>query len=247
MKKVLLILGLSVAILLLAGYFVAAYFLGGVVKSGVNNLGPRLTQSPVTLDGATISPFSGTGTLTGLTVGNPAGWSPGPAMQVGKMHLQLEPRSAFGDVIVIDELTIDEPAFNYETKLVSSNIQDLLKNIQAYAGGGQADPAKEGPPKKFIVKKLRFTNGKATVIAAGASLPVPLPEIALDNLGVAEGGITANQLALIVMRDVVSKIAAAAATALPQLGLGAGGAGLQKTEEAVKQVGDALKKMLDRK
>jgi len=241
MKKTFLVLGLGLLILVLAGYFAVAYFLGGIVKSGVNTFGPKLTQSHVELAGAQLSPLTGSGTLTGLKVGNPPGWSPRDAFYLGKVQVRVQPGSVFGDTIVIDELLIDQPEFNYETKIVSSNIQDLLKNIESAVGRGEQVTDKEGKPKKFIVKKFRLTNAKATVGAGPTAVPVPLPPISLDDLGVKEGGLTGGQLAGAIMRDVLSKIVTAAAGALGQLGGTAGANSLEKTKEAAKQLGESVK------
>jgi hypothetical protein len=239
---------LGLLILLLAGYFIGAYAMGSVVKAGVNKVGPRITQSKVELAGANISPLTGSGTLTGLAVGNPQGWSDANAFFLGKVSIKLEPKSVFGDTIVIDEIIIDQPEFLYETKFVTSNIKDLLKNIEQAVGGGKEIGAeKEGPAKKLIVKKLRLTNGKATLGVGGTALPVPLPEISLNDLGVKEGGLTGAQLAAAVMRDVLSKIVTATAGALGQLGGTTGNMSIEKTKEAAKAAGDAIKGLFQKK
>ncbi len=240
MKKLLLVL----AILALGVYFGLTYFLGSIVKTGVNRFGPQLTQTKVELSGATISPLTGTGTLTGLVVGNPQGWSEGEAFRLGKVHLDVQPFSIFGDHIVINEITIDGPEFLYETKIVSSNINDLLKNIEAFTGSGEKGAAtKSGQPIKFVVKKFRMTNGVARLGVGVAALPVPVPPIALDDLGVAEGGITPDQLATVVMRNVLGGIVSGTTNALGQVGSTAGAASLEKTKEAAKAVGDSVKKL----
>jgi len=226
-----------------AVYIGVAFFLGSIVKGTVNRVGPQVTQSNVVLESATISPLSGIGTLNGFTVGNPPGWSSTPAFHLGRVHVDLVPKSVFADVIVINELTIDQPEFNYETRLVSSNINDLLANIQKYAGSGEKEAAKEGPPKKFIVKQLRFTNGKATLGLGGTALPIPLPEIKLDNLGVAEGGLTGGQLSAVVLGDVLRTIVKAATEARGLTGADS----LEKTKEAAKQLGDSVKDLFKKK
>lgn len=243
MKKFLLFGGLGLLVVVGALYIGVAFFLGSIAKGAVNRLGPKVTQSNVVLESATISPLSGTGTLNGFTVGNPAGWSSTPALHLGRVHLDLDPKSVFGDVIVINELTIDQPEFNYETRLVSSNIGDLLANIEKYTGGGQEAAKTEGPPKKFIVKRLRFTDGKATIGVAAAALPVPLPEIKLDNLGVQEGGLTGAQLSAVVLRDVLTTIVKAATEARGLTGADS----LEKTKEAAKQLGDSVKDLFKKK
>lgn len=64
-------------------------------------------------------------------------------------------------------------------------------------------------------------------IGLGAkSVTVPLPPITLENLGVAQGGITADQLAFAVLKSLTTEVAGSAAHAATQLGgtLGAGAA-----------------------
>lgn len=245
MKKIILLGGL---VALLGVYLGLTFFLGSIVKAGVNSFGPKLTQTKVELAGANISPLTGSGTLTGLTVGNPKGWSENNAFALGKVHVDVQPFSLFGDHIVINEIAIDGPEFLYETKIVASNIKDLLKNIEGFTGdGGQAAATKTGQPIKFVVKKFRLTNGVARLGVGAAALPVPLPPIALDDLGTKEGGITPDQLAGTVMKQVLGGIVSGTANALGQVGSTAGAASLEKTKEAAKKAGDSLKKLLEKK
>ena len=232
--------GLLVILILVVGLYVTLqYFLGGIVKKGVNEYAPRITQTKVELQGAHISPFSGVGELNGLTVGNPQGWSGGDAFRLGKVKVSMEPYSVFKDTIVINELTIDQPEFLYETRLVASNIGDLLKNIEQSIGGKSAEAkTKDGKPIKLVVKKLSLTNGKVTVGALGTAMALPLPTIDMANIGVAEGGVTPAQLAFAVMKNVTATVVAAATDAIGKGGIG-GSAGA--TIQQAKQVGEAIK------
>lgn len=243
MKKFLKVTSLLVVILALGLYFALTYFMGSIVKAGVNSFGPQLTQTKVELTGATISPLTGSGTLTGFTVGNPEGWSDANALALGKVHVDVEPFSIFGDHIVINEIIIDEPEFLYETRFVSSNIKDLLKNIEQFTGGGKQAPAKDGKPIKFVVKKFRLTNGKARLGVGPTAVPVPLPPIAIDDLGVKEGGITPDQLATAVMGAVLNDIVAATAKAALQVGSTTGAAAAEAAGDAAKKAGDGIKKL----
>lgn len=242
MKKVLLVLGLGGLILLIGVYIGVAYFLGSIVKTGVNSFGPKLTQTKVELRGAHLSPLTGSGTLSGLTVGNPKGWSEGNAFALGQVHVDVDPFSLFGDHIVVNEIVIDQPVFNYETRIFSSNIKDLLKNIEAFTGGGgKTAETADGKPVKFVVKKFRLTNAQATVGVGPTALAVPLPPVSLDNLGGDKGGITPDQLATEIMSHVLGSIATGTANALTQTGGAAGSISLEKTKEAAKQAGEAIK------
>lgn len=238
MKKILGSLVLVVLILAIGLYFTGQYFLGSIAKAGVNKFGPGITQTRVELDGAHISPFSGVGTLSGLSVGNPTGWSAADALSLGKIHVQVEPMSLFKDVIVINELIIEQPEFLYETKIVASNIGDLLKNVEASMGSRTAQPqTEEGKPIKMIIKKLVLREGRVKLGLGTQVTTLPMPEIDMVDLGVAEGGATPTAIAYAVMRNVTTNVVAATAGAMGQVGGTSGAAAL----EAAKQAGEAIK------
>lgn len=240
MKKTILLGGL---VALLGVYLGLTFFLGAIVKAGVNSFGPQLTQTKVELVSARLSPLTGSGSLTGLSVGNPPGWSDGRAFYLGKVQVDIAPMSVFSDPIVINEIIIDQPEFAYETTFVSSNIKDLLKNIEKFTGGGGKEAAaKSGRSRKFILKKFRLTNGKAAVGTGGNALVITLPPVSLDNLGVAEGGITAGQLAGALMNRVLGSIVAGSADAL-----GSGNLSVDRLKASAKKAADELKKRFERK
>lgn len=240
MKKLLIIIGV-VAGLGIVGVVALSFFLGHIVTAGVNNFAPKITQTKVTLASANISPLTGSGSLSGLVIGNPQGWSDGNICSLGKVHVSIAPFSLLGDHIVINEVIIDAPEFNYETKLIASNVGDLLKNIEATVGGGKggsAQPAtKDGKPIKFKIKKFSLANGRVRLGVGGAGATLPMPPIALSDIGEKEGGITPDQLVLAVMKNVTGSIVSATAKAAVDIGK-TGGAGAAET---AKKAGEAIK------
>lgn len=237
MKK---ILGGLLIVLLVLGvglYLTLHYFLGSIAKAGVNKFGPGITQTKVELKEAQISPISGTGTLSGFTVGNPAGWSTEDAFRLGKIHLSVEPMSFFKDHIVINELVIEQPEFNYETKIVASNVGDILKNIEA-SGSQKNQPATDdGKPIKMVIKKLRLEGGKVRVGLGPTAMALPMPPLVMSDIGVAEGGLTPAQVAYAIMANVTTNVVAATTGGMSQLGGTSGAAAV----EAAKQAGEAIK------
>jgi hypothetical protein len=247
MNKKFLVVGGVIAAVVLVGYVVMTFFLGSIVKSGVNNFGPKLTKTKVELASASISPFTGSGTLTGLFVGNPAGWSSDKAFYLGHIHVEVEPFSIFGDHIVINEIIIDQPEFVYETKIISSNIKELLKNVEDFTGGGKSAETKSGKPIKFVVKKFRMTNASAKLGVGPAAIPVPLPPLSMDDLGVKEGGITPDQMVSAVMKNVLGSIVSGTAKAALKLGGTMGAAATEGATDAAKKAGEGLKKLFGEK
>lgn len=242
MNKKLVYVGGGVVLLAVVGVVAMGFVLGSVIKAGVNTVGPKITQTKVELAGASLSPLTGSGTLTGLYVGNPKGWNSDKAFYLGKIHVSMKPFSVLGDHIVIDEVIIDAPQFVYETKLVASNINDLLKNIEAATGSKDAEAkptSKSGKPIKFEVRHFKMTNGKVTLGIGAAALPVPMPDIELRDLGTKEGGITPDQFAFAVMKSVTGSIVTASAQALSKAGAATGAA----AKDTAKSVGDGIKKI----
>jgi len=248
MKKKLLYLAagvIAVAAVVLVGL---TFFLGSLVKAGVNRFGPAITKTTVTLDNATLSPLTGGGTLSGLFIGNPPGWHAEKAMSLGRLQLSVVPTSLLGDHIVVREIDLEQPEFVYETKVFSSNLRDLLKNIEGSTGGGKdAAPTvqtKSGHPLKFEVRRFVLRNGKVTIGTGPAAVTVPLPELTLTNLGTSEGGITANQLAGVVMGRVLNHVLTTSAAALANVGKTAGAAATNAAAGAAQKAGDEIKRML---
>ncbi len=242
MKKFLIILGV-LAVLGIVAVVLVSMNLGKIVTAGVNRFGPSLTQTTLTLDSATISPFNGVGTLNRLVVGNPKGWSNSPLCSVANIHIDVVPSSLTGDHIIINEITIEAPEFNYETKIIASNVNDLLKNIdQALGSGPTPDPKSPAPAtgsaqKKFAIKKLRVVDGKVRVGLIGTATNVTLPVIEINELGTKEGGVTAAEAASILMKQIVRHVVSATAGAAGDLGMTGGAA----AAEGVKKAGDAIK------
>ena len=239
--KTLLYLLTGLVALALIGFFVITFFLGGIIKGGVNRYGPQIAKAKVELAEAKVSPLSGSGTLTNLVIGNPTGWQSDHAFSLGKIQLEMEPRSLMSDHIVINSLIIDQPDIIYETKITNSNLQDLLKNVQESSRSAEQQPAnapatKEGKPIKIEIKTFRLLNGKITVIGAGQNLSTPMPTVALDNLGTKEGGLTSPELAAAVMKEITGQAVVAAGKIAVEKGL------LNKASEGLENLLGGKKK-----
>jgi len=236
MKILLAILGSLVALAIIA-FFVVAFSLGSIVKTGVNKKGPEITQSKVELGSARVSPFSGQGTLSNLVVGNPAGWESDHAFSLGEIAIDVQPRSLMGDHVVVNSIVIDHPDIVYETRITSSNLQDLMKNIQQAAGPGgsktESNP-KEGKPVKIEVKSFRLENAKITAIAGTSRATLDMPPLILENLGTKEGGLTPQQLTIEVMKAVTAQAIQAGGKAALEKGL---------LDKAGVKAGEGLRKL----
>jgi len=96
MKKVIIGLIALGVIVLVGGLLAAFFFLGAIVKKGVETVGPNLTKTTVKLNLATVSVFNGSGELKGFEIGNPEGFKSPTAIKMGSVGLALEPKSVLG-------------------------------------------------------------------------------------------------------------------------------------------------------
>ena len=217
MKKILrrLILILIVLIVLaVAGSFI---FLGAIIKKGVETAGPQITKTDVKLNSVTLSFLSGSGKIKGFVLGNPQGFKTPAAISVGTANLALEPKSLFGDKVIIRDITVDAPEITWESDLTSVNLRKILANIEESSGGGKtsdtnqpapAAKSEAGPGKKLEVDNFLIKNAKVHVsvnapVIGQQTANVNIPEIHLTNMGTNADGITAAELSKKVFSAIV--------------------------------------------
>src|SRR6185503_5941002 len=199
MKKVIKIIGILIALVIVAVVCVF-FFLGTIVKKGVEKAGPRVTKTEVKLDGATLSLFSGSGELKGFLVGNPEGFKSPAAIKVGSTAVQVQPGSVMSDKVVVHSVKVLAPEITFEVNLSGNNLSKLLDNIKGSAEKDKQATTKEekSSSKKLQVDDFLITGakvqGSAAVLGAGWSGSVTIPDIHLTNLGQGENGITAAEL-----------------------------------------------------
>jgi uncharacterized protein involved in outer membrane biogenesis len=263
-KTIKIILGLIVLVALIALVF-GFMFLGSIVKAGVEEVGPMVTKVPVTLDGAAVSLFSGSGELKGFKVGNPEGFKAAQAIQVRSVNVSIAPGSVLKDKVVVHSVRVQAPEITYEQGLKGNNLSKILENVQAIAGTGTNQPAAaSGPGKKLQVDEFVISGGKITVATSmlgGKGATLPLPEIRLANLGQGPEGITPAELIERTLNAVVNgtlKAVAEGAGELAKQGLDigkkAGAEGMDTAKKAgteatkaVQKVGTGLGDLLKKK
>lgn len=271
MKKLLWIGGgLIVAVIVIGGgvaYYVISN-LDSIVKTAIEEVGTRATQTQVKLDSVNIkvSTTSSSGKLSGLTVANPKEFKTPSAFKLGEISLALDPNTVMSNTIIVKEVVIASPQVTYElANSGGSNIDAIRRNIDSFVkqyggasgggSGGSSQPAAKSDPaneKKLVIENLYVRGGKVEVSATalgGKTVPANLPDIHLKDVGKSKGGATPAEIA----DQLIDAIGDSATKAVASLNLDAlkGAAGqaiegakgqLQNIPQGTGSAGDAAKK-----
>lgn len=248
MKKLIKILVVLVVLLVVA-VFVASFFIGSIIKTGVETVGPKVAKVPIKLDGANLSLLGGSGGMSGLVVGNPEGYKSESAIKVGKVNLAVVPGSVLADKLVIKSIEVRSPEITLEGGLTENNLTKIQKNIQEFvgAGGGKkadggGDKGDQGASKKLQVDDFLISGARVNAVVLGKSITVPIPDIHFTNLGQGPEGITAGDLMTKAFNDVITEaLSAVAKSATGAVGDAAKGA-TDSLNKATKGIGDLFKK-----
>ena len=199
MKKV--VLGAILVLLITIGFGV--YYLlsnlDSLVKSAIETYGSEATQTSVRVDNVKIVLQDGSGTIRGLTIGNPKGFATPNAFSLGEIATQIDLKSLSEDVPVIEHITIRAPEVFYELNEKGQNNLDKLKsNLQSGAStSSTSSSAKSGGSEpKLIIRKLIFSDGNihARVVPLDKNYELKLPNIQMNDLG-GKTGATPSQIA----------------------------------------------------
>jgi hypothetical protein len=235
----------AVSVLLVVGL---TFFLGSFTAKAFNRVAPRITGTPTTLGSAHVKPWNGVGTLEALRVGNPPGWQSDSLASIGRIHLEIQPRSLLGETVIIDELVIEEAVFHLETKIVSSNLGDLLKQIERNTGpaSGEAPADTTGATRRFAVRHAVLRDAQVTLGVGTETVTLRIPELTLVNLGTPEKGLTAGQLAAEATRQIVAGVLGAVARSPGTVSSASGAAAAEAIKSGVKQLGEGLRGLIGR-
>ena len=198
MKLLLKIFGVLVLIVVAVIVF-GLFSINSIVEESVARFGPEVTGTPVVLDESDITPWTGKGSLRGLSIGNPEEFGNENAFSLGEIAVDIELSSLSTDVIQINRIAIINPDVLYLGTGSTDNLRALMDNITGrFAGGEEAEVVEEesGPAKKIIIDEFVFNGAK---VSAGHSLfgdqryDLNLPDLVLTGIGRESGGATLQE------------------------------------------------------
>ncbi len=191
MKKVLIIVLIFIVLLVVAAG-VTFFSLNKIVRGAIVTLGGSATQTEVTVDQVSLSPFSGRGEVKGLSVGNPEGYANENAFTLNRVFIQIEPNSLFADTLVINEIRIEGPVVSIEQGLRGNNITAIRRNVAEFTEklpAGKEQPEAEAPAeakKKVVVERLLIQDGQVSLsstLTRGKGVTLDFEPIEMTDIG----------------------------------------------------------------
>lgn len=217
MKKLLIFLVLILAIGGGTFWFLTSDKLNALIAEQIEVQGKKFTEQVVTVEKVDMQLFSGAGTINGLILNNPNGYTTTPLFALNEITLDINIESLAGvrdgKPILIDAIIINKPEALVEfNETGGSNIQVILdainKNIPQSSASNETSTSSQADTPKIRVKEF---------VLAGVALRVDLtklgntthkktlPDINLANIG-GEEGLPANELGAAMLKKALSAI-----------------------------------------
>ncbi|MFT4886678.1 MAG: hypothetical protein ACJAY7_001519 [Pseudohongiellaceae bacterium] len=236
---------LSLVVIVIAVFAAAFFYIDSIVKTGIEAVGSDVLGASVSVSSVSISPLSGSGTIRGLTIENPEGFTADNIMQLGEVTVSLNLSSLLSDVIEIYEISVIEPVITYETKITIDNIRALLANLPSTPGPANEDVAVDAG-KGLIVKEFNLKDAQVNLIASIIEQSVVLGDIQLLDIGTENQAATVSQALEKVLGAVSEKILNAEMPGLNDLREAVEGRLQEEVQQAEEAVGQGVEEISSR-
>lgn len=261
MKSFLKILGL-IAFIIIVGLVVVAMSLNGLVKAGVETMGPQILGVPVTIEDVDISLLSDgnrmQASLKEFVIENPTGYETAYAFSLPTMRVKVNRDSVLTDTILVEEIVIDGPAITFEGSLLGSNIGEIQDNVKrntqkestGKTGGASNEVISQKKQDKQIqINRVLVKNAQLQLSLMGfdeKAITVTLPDIELQDIGKQSNGTSFQEASATIFNAVYGAIIKAVTTSgrLIPKGLDDLGENAEDLGKAAEKVGQELLKGL---
>jgi hypothetical protein len=199
-KKIIIIAAVVVLILAVAGTVTYIFTnLDSLVKAAIEKYGSQATKTAVRVSSVKIKLTNGEGSLRGLTIANPSGFSFPSIITLDNISVRIDVKSVAGTPVIIDNVLVSGPEVFYEMKEDgTANVDVLRKNLAASGSSREGQPQKKGKEVRLRVRKLVFEKGKVHVrIAKSIANTIELPRLELADIG-EQSGASPEEIARII-------------------------------------------------
>lgn len=200
-----------------------------VSKIGINNgvavvdtVRVNLAKIRMRFDSILINPQEQSFIIDKLAIRNPEGFPEENAFLMDKFILSthLKEENIRGNrVLTVESLTLKNFFVRLDSR--SGEISDLLSGennlfglIDDFKAAAAFVPAfKEAVqrqinedtsvrPRRYIIKKINFEGGEIRIGPRGDAIKIPMQDFSIDELGMETGGVTADEITIVLIREI---------------------------------------------
>ena len=203
MKKIKYLVLLLVLLLLLVIGFLFSPLFPRYLAKGIEHFGSKAMKTDVSLEKIDLSILDGSISLQNLEISSPEGFS-SKAFRLDNVFVDLDIKSVFKEVIVIDSILVQSPKITLEKQ--GRNLNALLKGMEPKKEIKETKETSKKDEvvtaeKKVIIKSLLVQDAK---VAVGDAFNINLPDISIKDLGEEKEPLKAS-IALYDVLSIVSK------------------------------------------
>ncbi|MCK5564679.1 MAG: AsmA family protein [Planctomycetes bacterium] len=218
-KKIVKQVGIGLLVVILVIVLVVHFAGDAALKAGIETGASKALGVNVSVGKISFSILGGTVKIKDLVIDNPEGYQHPEMLKIGKGYVDVSVMSLLSDTIEIKTIKFDGIDMVVEQKGLTSNLNDVMKNLPSEDKPATKAPAEEKPakePKNLVISELEISN----VTVKAKLLPIPgktdtvtikLAPIQMTDLG-SDDKMSMSKLA--------GKILAAIATGVAQQGAG---------------------------
>lgn len=187
---VLLALGL---VMVVGGIVYLVGSLDAIVKREIEQQGSRLLGTSVTLKGVDIDLAAGRGTIRGLRIANPEGFSSADAIQLESIAIALELGSLGDQPLRVEQIQVGTVRARLEMNERGQTNLDALRNRAEELAQSQPSASEISDPEEALrisIGEVEFAGGEILnqgLHTGGEELTVPFAGLSLHKLGGARG------------------------------------------------------------
>ena len=189
--------------------------LDSIVAGVIEDVGSDVLKTKVSVSGVSIDLGASKAGIGGISIANPKGYSRANIFDLEGIEIDLDISSVGKDVLVINSILVQNPKINYEGDAKGgSNMQTLLNNIESSSSDNSAASGDENI--KLIIKKFELNGAQvqaSSEMKPGEPMDIKLPAIRMNDIGKAQGGVTADVVAEKIVKEMVNGVIKAAAKA----------------------------------
>lgn len=181
------------------GALILSFSIDGIVKSNIESTTSKMLNTSVDVDDVSLSILDGSGTIEGITIHNPEGFSDNPALKLQQISMTVDLYSLLSDTVIVKRIAINKPEVYFEQKASGSNLDALAANL----GGSSSTET------NLIVDYLLVEDGNVTLttdIGGEKTAEASFSRFELKGIG-REGNNTMEQTMQQILEPILQKAA----------------------------------------